>query len=395
MNNSKKQFLESLHTSLHDGQFIKLTLSSHVGLESDLKNIYIRLVLIKDTPHLSFIYRYNMRDITKNFVVDKGLQHIDNELFTIFKSMRLFLKDKDISLQIHSDTKMRLSLLEPSQQKTTQTTPNHNIEKQYLVAPTRPYLHLLGIATKQGTILPSMYDKFRQINKFIEIINSLIPAIKTKNEPLNIVDMGSGKGYLTFALYDFLTTDCHLKPHIEGIEMRQNLVDYCNQMAQQLAFEGLVFTQKTIQDYKSKSQNIDMLIALHACDTATDDAIFKGIANHAQAIIVAPCCHKQIRKQLHCQTELKAILKNGILEERQAELLTDGLRALLMQQEGYDTKVFEFISNEHTSKNIMITGLQMSIIKNSTINNTIETIKAQFGIEQHHLQMLLQNKETS
>ena len=201
--------------------------------------------------------------------------------------------------------------------------------------------------------------------------------------------MGAGKGYLTFALYDYLTNVLNKPSNIIGVEYRQDLVDLCNKIAQNANFNNLHFEQGTIDNYNTK--NIHILIALHACDTATDDAIYKGITNNADLIVVAPCCHKQIRREIEKQkskNELDFITKYGIFLERQAEMVTDGIRGLILEYFGYSTKIFEFITDLHTPKNIMIVGTKK---KNSTENKQeilqkIKDAKAYFGIVNHHLE---------
>jgi hypothetical protein len=204
--------------------------------------------------------------------------------------------------------------------------------------------------------------------------------------------MGSGKGYLTFALYDYLSSVMGLQPEITGIELRQNLVDFCNKNARLAGFSGLHFVATDINDFQP--ERLDMLIALHACDTATDLALAKGILAKVDTIVVAPCCHKQIRKAMDTQNELAPVLRYGILEERQAEILTDGIRALLLEANGYKTQVFEFISTEHTAKNVMITAVGTNDdprLKQQGLNalEKVAALKAGFGIEEHYLEHLL------
>ena len=184
-----------------------------------------------------------------------------------------------------------------------------------------------------------------------------------------------------------------LKTQVQGVEYRQDMVDLCNQFAQNASFEGLNFTQGTILDYEQK--DINMLIALHACDTATDDAIFKGLQSDAELIVVAPCCHKQIRREIEknkAQNELKFLTKYGIFLERQAEMVTDGIRALILEYFGYKTKVFEFISDAHTPKNVLVVGIKSGINpkRQDEILQEIAQTKAYFGIDYHHLEKLTQ-----
>ena len=201
--------------------------------------------------------------------------------------------------------------------------------------------------------------------------------------------MGSGKGYLTFALYDYLTNTLNLSPRVTGVELRTELVEKCNAIAAKAGFGNLSFVTGSIDSAELPA--VDMLIALHACDTATDQAIYRGIKAGAKVIICAPCCHKQIRKQINPSNELKSITRFGILEERQAEMLTDAIRALVLEAFGYKTKVFEFISTEHTPKNVLIVGVKAEATKEVNLASVekIKNLKALCNIEYHELEKLM------
>ncbi|MBI3441210.1 MAG: SAM-dependent methyltransferase, partial [Proteobacteria bacterium] len=244
---------------------------------------------------------------------------------------------------------------------------------------------------ESGHVFESAQDKYRQINRYVEILDSLIKHIPPQSLK-KVVDMGSGKGYLTFALYDYLTNVLHSGTQVTGVECRAELVDLCNRFARDSGFSSLNFVQGEIKKYDSSDTNI--LIALHACDTATDDAIYKGIAAKADLIVVAPCCHKQIRREMEqsrVANELDFLTKYGIFLERQAEMVTDGLRALILEYCGYTTKVFEFVSDSHTPKNVLIVGTKNSRAPggNKPLLDKIKATKKFFGIEQHHLERLL------
>ncbi len=381
---SVAQFLEKLQQSLEADTFIKLTLSkpgSHIG---ELKNVYVRLVEIKGQRTLSFTLHYLTKDVTKNYPIGEGIGMIGLWLGADFLNGDLFTTAEDISIQHNKKRQAHLFTKTPS--LITAPPVAHNKEKNRFIeaGQNNIYLREMGISGADGQVLPTGQKKFRQINKYIEIIDNLLQQSPIPSDA-HIVDMGSGKGYLTFALYDYLKNHLGLSPTITGIELRKNLVDFCNELAGKAGFEKLNFVAQDIKEYQAP--RTDMLIALHACDTATDLAIAKGVKNQAAIIVVAPCCHKQIRKQMNCQTDLQAILKHGILEERQAELITDGIRALLMEAEGYKTKVFEFISTEHTGKNVMIVGTKS--LPNTEALQKIEAIKKAFGIQTHYLEELL------
>jgi len=206
--------------------------------------------------------------------------------------------------------------------------------------------------------------------------------------------MGSGKGYLTFAAYDHLvrtgSDSDRVQPDVSvtGVESRPYLVELCNQIARAGAYDGLNFVPSTIADFQA--DEIDILIALHACDTATDDALYKGIAGNASIIIAAPCCHHEIKAQMRSPELLAGILKHPVMHERTAETITDGLRSLLLEREGYKTKMFEFVSTEHTPKNNMLVATRAKQpADREKIQHQIDSLKSEFGIGSQRLDSLL------
>ena len=378
------QFLEIITASLEQNTFVKLTLSKPTKEVPQLKNIYFRVVEIQQQLMLSATWHYNTQDQVKNYTFEEGLSLISELLPNAFLNAHLMMLSKDLHLKYNKKRKPALLDQPPTHHDLPQRS--HNKEKVRLIQiENNLYLKELGLLSSNGHILKEGQKKYRQINKFIEIIDHLIPKIQLPSNEINVVDMGSGKGYLTFALYDYLFHQSPLVPNITGIELRPNLVGFCNEVAQKIGFENLQFLAQPIEQYQSKQ--IQMLIALHACDIATDIAIAKGIKANAELIIVAPCCHKQIRKELATGQSLQPMVKHGILAERQSEIITDSIRSLILEKNGYETKVFEFISPEHTSKNIMITANKGK--KNNSAQEQIDSIKDHFGIKSHYLETLL------
>ncbi len=381
------QFYAHFKTAFTTGFFLKCTLSKPTAkAQLDLKNVYLRPVEIKQVLQLSFTFRYKTRDEVKNFGLEMGLSYLQTLLGEAFLHADFFSTTQDISLGFDKKGTASIQIKKASQAAQAETT--HDRNKQRLLDPAAPWLHRLGITSAKGEVLAAAQDKWKQINKFLEIIASVIKTDALPTD-LHIADMGSGKGYLTFALYDFLSNKLGLTPHITGIELRQNLVDFCNNLSQEAGFTHLKFLAQDINKYHP--ERLDMLIALHACDTATDLALAKGILGQAKAIVVAPCCHKQIRKAMHTRNELAPLVRFGILEERQAEIVTDGIRALLLESEGYKTNVFEFISTEHTAKNVMITAVADVRLKaqGAQALAKVAALKSGFGIDQHYLEGLL------
>ncbi|HZK06980.1 MAG TPA: SAM-dependent methyltransferase [Bacteroidales bacterium] len=352
MKDDLKEFLDTIATSFETNILTKLTLSKVRSKSADMRNVFVRPVMIKELLQLSFVYRFQTRDVTENLPIDQALPTIEQLLTSDFYQGNLFTTQEEIQWVINKKGNSRITRSAAGETAPLLQPLTHNRPKQRLITPENNiYLQALGVTNSRFEVVPAMNDKFRQINKFIEIIDSIIPTTPPAGL-FTIADMGSGKGYLTFALYDHLTNNRNFKAEVTGVEMREELVQKCNAIAKQSSFDGLYFVSGTIQDYQPGK--IEMLIALHACDTATDDAIAAGIRAGAATIIVAPCCHKQVRKAMTPPPALRPMLDHGIFAERQAEMLTDALRALLLTRQGYQVKTLEFISTEHTPKNVMI-----------------------------------------
>ncbi len=380
---TQKDLLPALESSLADNTFVKLSLGSYKGAEMDLKNILVRKIIVKQNEKLSFTYRYKTRDIVKNFDPGEALQKIRSELNHGFNAATLYTTAFDMQLE-----KGKLVKRPPS---TTELPPlDHDKAKKRLVAAEgKFYLYALNITDDKGAVLKTAQDKYRQIDKYVETVGGLIRALP-KGTLKHIVDMGAGKGYLTFALYDYIANTLKQDVKITGVEMRPDLVQLCNGINRDMNFTGLNFVGGTIENFDASGANV--LIALHACDTATDDAIHKGITAGANLIVVAPCCHKQVRREMETgkkANELDFLLKHGIFMERQAEMVTDGLRALILEYFGYSTKVFEFVGGEHTPKNIMIVATRAGKGRNPEILRKIKETKAYLGISSHALERLM------
>jgi len=387
------EFKEKIYSSISDNKFIKLTLSKPCKKDAP-KNIYAKLIETKKGLSLSCTLRFSNKDIVQNLMPGSELENqLDIWLGSTFKIATLICTEEESVLLFNNKNKAQMSKTQTDVKESG--TNMHNKGKNYLIKEDSEFLKLLSVSSKEGKVLSDQQDKYRQINKYCEILRSQLEdnhLLNKSEDTLRIVDMGSGKGYLTFALYYLLKEKMQLNVEILGIELREELCKFCNEQSEKLRWsDNLRFEAMDIRDFNESA--FDVLIALHACDTATDIAISQGIVNGAKLIVVAPCFHKQIRKQMKPKAPWNNILKNGILMEREAELLTDAIRALLLEREGYKTKVFEFISGEHTPKNLMITaGLLKKKTNNDEIlriDREIAELKAQFGIEEHHLESLL------
>lgn len=387
MSENIEKFISEFASSLHEETFVKMTLGNYKGKDEHLQKILVRLIKTKKSERLFFLYRYDTRDTAKNYEFAEGVKILRDVLGNDFFSGHLFTTENDFQLDIGKKGKSRLNVAKPTFK--TKPTLQHDREKQIQINPNSFYLKALGITTDHGEIRDKQQDKWRQINKFVETLGSLFDKSPLKDRrELKIVDMGSGKGYLTFATYDCFKNIRGIDVQVTGVDTKEELVRLCSDIARASEFENLQFVHGYIGEYDL--QDVDILIALHACNTATDDAIFQGIQANADLIVVAPCCHQEIRPQIKPPEMLRNILKHGIMLEREAESITDGLRALLLEKSGYSAKLFEFISTEHTPKNNMLVGTKAAEnVDAEELEWQIQSIKEFYGIEKQKLESLL------
>ena len=385
----EQQFFLDIQQSIENKSFERLILSQYKGDLADLEKMTFRMIELQGQVTLSCLYHHTTQDITKNYAIAEGLEKIA-DLLAQSKQANLFTMDQDMQLK-KNKKKAMLNIQKKQASATKVEQHQHNREKQRYVQQQSPFLKHLGITDEKGQIIPSMARKWKQINKFIEIFSNAYEQIDASQQELNIVDFGSGKGYLTFALYDYLLAQ-HKTPLITGVELRSNLVEFCQNVANQVGFNHLDFFEGDVRSYQPAK--LDVMIALHACDIATDFAIHTGIRLNASMIMCAPCCHKELRPQLKSPEVLQPMLQFGIHAGQQAEMLTDTLRALLLKAYGYETKVFEFVALEHTSKNKMILATKRKDIQqpDPNIMQQIQALKAMYGIEKQSLELLLQDQ---
>lgn len=385
------KFINQLEQSATQNKFVKLTLSAPVVTGGSLKNVYVKPTLIQQKLKWSFVYRHNTNDVTQNYLPDEGKIILLDLLGNTFSVARLFTNSADWELQFFKKNANQILLKQFAATFTEPALLLHNkVKDRFINTEQNLYLQRLGILNSKFEVINGKNDKYKQINKFIEIIDSMLHTLGT-HFLLQVIDVGSGKGYLTFALYDYLVYTKQLNAHIIGIELREELCAFGNLLAKDIQFKNLQFKAQPIESYDASSCNL--LVALHACNTATDDALFKAISNNCTAVVVAPCCHKQLRPQISPNHSTLPYLKHGIMLERQAEMLTDSIRALILEAYGYRTKVFEFVDTEHTSKNVMITATKKlddkQIYPITEIVDKIQQLKHFFGIKQHYLEKLL------
>lgn len=386
MDENIENFVSHFAQSLAAGTFVKLTLGNYKGADEHLQKILFRLIDVKGRTRIFIQYRYDTRDVVKNHNFDEGIAIVRKQFEEGFRSGHLFTTENDFQLDIGKRSS-RLNIGRPTFKNKPAET--HDREKESLVDPKAYYLRLLGITNDEHKIRSRQHDKWKQINKFVEVLGGLLEKSRLAGKKnLRIVDMGSGKGYLTFAAYDHFRNVRGLDVNMTGVDLRREQITLCNEVAIGGGYSGLRFVVGSITDFDPGK--VDILIALHACDTATDDAIFKGIRADAEIIVVAPCCHKEIRRQIKPPEMFRDVLKHGVMLERMSETITDGLRSLLLEKCGYSTRLFEFVPTEHTPKNNMIVAVKRTkAYPDSTVGKQIDSIKAFYGISHQTLEALL------
>jgi hypothetical protein len=380
-------FIKKYQASFDKEELVKLIISKKRIKANQLKTVTIKPIFLKSILKLSLIEHYQTKDITKNFELEESKKIVQKLLEGDFYQADLFTTTGNWHFLLFKSGKSKLKAGEVTNKPLDYL--HHDHIKNRLIEPIgNIYLRELGITSFEGVIKNDSQDKFRQINKYVEIVDDVLANVELPAD-FNVVDMGAGKGYLTFALYDHLRNQLQKKPHIIGVELRAELVDKCNLIAQKAFFESLLFVQGNIKEVVLPK--IDVLIALHACDIATDKALARGIQAGAKIILSAPCCHKQVRKSMKTEGLLCEITKFGIMKERQAEMLTDTIRALILEAYGYKTRVFEFIATSHTPKNILIVGVKLRelVAPDQEVMAKIQEIKRMFGITYHELEQLL------
>jgi len=403
-----ERFFDALADSLAAQRCVKLVLGKprSAGADADLVRVTARPLALKGEPCLSLVYRHKTKDITKNPPLADGLAVLRELLGSRFSHAHLFTTTEELQLMVSKRGKVGLvrTALDSPAPEALVAAATHDRQKQRHLTLDLPFLQDLGVTDAQHKLVPAMARKWKQINKFIEVLDHALDsaglAPKGAAGTVSVVDFGAGKGYLTFATHHHLTHGRGVPAEVTGVELRQDLVDLCNAAAQRRAMAGLRFECGDVRSHVPA--RLDVMIALHACDTATDFALHTAIRAGARVILSSPCCHKQIRPQMQMPAALKGMLQHGIHLGQQAEMVTDSLRALLLEASGYDAQVFEFVALEHTSKNKMILAVRRpeggagEQAKRAAAQRQVEQIKSFYGVHDHCLETMLEaDRETS
>jgi len=373
----------------------RVVLAKPLPNDDELQRVDIRALTLRDRAHWSFVYTHRTRDVTKNVFAADAVRVLHELLATRFQHAHLQAPGER-ELQLLTSRKGRRTLLrgKPALARAAAEAPGaHDRLKHRHVEIDRPFLVELGVTDAQHRLVPAMARKWKQINKFVEVLDHAIAesplARRAADEPVRVLDFGSGKGYLTFAMHEHLQRAQGRRAEVTGVELREDMVALCNDASARLGLEGLSFERGDVGEHAA--DGVDIMVALHACDTATDHAIHKGVRAGAAIIMCSPCCHKELRPQLLSPHPLRPILKHGVHLGQQAEMLTDGLRAMLLDACGYDTQVFEFISLEHTNKNKMILAVRRAAPADDADERwrEVREVKDFYGIRDQCLERLL------
>lgn len=318
------------------------------------QKVTIRPLILKEDKVYQFTYSYQKKVMHENLKKEEMLEKV-MVLFEQFKQGQFFTKDADYQILISKKFKVKI-LKKPPTKKATNL--EHNRKKKYILSEgePNPFLIRLGVMNEKGKVLSKKFDKFRQINRFLEMVEDIMPYLKKKDKGINIIDFGCGKSYLTFALYHYLVEVSKLNVNIIGLDLKKDVIEHCNELAKDLGYDDLKFMIGDIEHFTG-ADKVDMVVTLHACDTATDAALTKAIEWDADVILSVPCCQHELFKQIHNDV-MKPILKHGILKERMSAIVTDSIRANILEIMGYQAQILEFIDMEHTPKNLLIRAVK-------------------------------------
>lgn len=338
-----------------DESLLAGTLSSPLDKKNPVTKVSIRPILLQGHLQYQFTYHEAARVKHKNLIRTECQAELVALLSNGYRQAQLYSHSADYHVFVNPSGKAEV-LTRPPSKKDANT--GHNRSKNYIIPTNQPcaFMTRLGIMNKQGQVLPSRMGKFKQINRFLEMVDDVIDHLPTERE-LCIVDFGCGKSYLTFALYHYLFEERGLNAQIIGLDLKEEVVRHCNTIAEDLQWSPrLSFWVGDIKDYQHKEQ-VDMVVSLHACDTATDVALAKAVAWQSQVILSVPCCQHELLQQID-NTTMRPLIKHGILKERLAALVTDSLRASALEIAGYSVQVLEFVETEHTAKNLLIRAVR-------------------------------------
>ncbi|MBE1552959.1 class I SAM-dependent methyltransferase [Sporosarcina limicola] len=345
-----EELVDELTRRMMDGSFISGTVSQPRTKTDEVKRVKVKPVELKGELHIQFEYQFERVLKHENVTADEVHGKLE-ELLERFRQVNSEFTDEKVHIQLSKKRKVMWKSDKVQSRKVADLS--HNRKKNYLLDEFTPYPFLvrLGVQTPDGKVKKQKHDKFRQINRFVEFIDDSLAHLPT-DRPVRILDFGSGKSYLTFALYHYLRIEKGLDIRVTGLDLKKEVIEECSVIAQDLDYENLEFLVGDINDYNDET-SVDMVVTLHACDVATDMALARAVKWGAKVILSVPCCQHELFNQIKSPA-LDVMLQHGLIKERFAALATDSIRAELLSLVGYETQLLEFIDMEHTPKNILI-----------------------------------------
>lgn len=345
-----EQMKTALIERLLNKQLVSATVSQPRMKSNEIKRIKLKPIELKGVYHIQLEFQYERILKHENIPVTS----IEETVHNVFEDFRQFQGqfEKDM-IQIQLSKKNKVLYKSSANEQVQKANLSHNRKKNYLLDPETPYPFLirLGVQTADGKVKKQKYDKFKQINRFIEYIHDSLDYLP-KDRTIRILDFGSGKSYLTFALYHYLKVEQGLDLRVTGLDLKKEVIEECAQIAADLQYDDLEFLVGDINDYNDES-TVDMVVTLHACDVATDMALSRAVKWGASVILSVPCCQHELNNQIQ-SSPLDIMLQHGLIKERFSALATDSIRAEILNLVGYDAQLMEFIDMSHTPKNILI-----------------------------------------
>lgn len=372
---------------------ISCILSNKRNKAGNIDKVKIRQVIIKDR-HMFQITEYSGTKVMhENLSDDEAKKYVSDRLLTDFKQCQIQCETHNATILVSNRGQFTIKE-KACAYKLDMSALNHNRTKEYLLPEGTPvpFLIDLGVMNEDGKIVKSKYDKFRQINRFLEFVRDIIPSLD-KNKKLTILDFGCGKSYLTFAIYYYLKILNGFDLNIIGLDLKADVISRCNTLAEKYGYSDLHFLHGDVAEYEG-IDNVDMMVTLHACDTATDYALAKAVKWNASVILSVPCCQHELNKSI-ANDLLSPMLDFGIIKERTAALMTDSLRACLLKSCGYDTQILEFIDMEHTPKNLLIRAVKQPLKADGSDLDRLLRLMKEFNVSPTLYHLLYEGSDSN
>lgn len=367
---------------------------SQRGQELNWIKVVVRPVLIKEKEYLQFSYFDEHKDITKNYIDHEADEKVDELLGLPFSNIHLETKRGNLDIRVTKKGKVLVSE-KKNAESAKAVDLSHDREKKKILSSKDPlpFLQAVGIMTQDGKVKADMQRKFRQINEFLRLVEETKAFEDFADKTMQIIDFGCGNAYLTFATYHYFNNEKGIQANVVGVDIKADLLERHREKAQSLGWDRLTFEVGRIGDYHPDLLP-DMVLALHACDTATDDALAQAISWGSKAVITAPCCQHELQEQLShlaMPPQFTLLSHDGILFERMGDILTDTFRAAILRIMGYHTEVIQFVSTEHTAKNLMIRSVKRSPAGDARFIDEYKSLKNYWNVTPY-LEKLLANQ---